>query len=60
MFEWVKDFDIQETRRVARDEGVELAGDIMVALKQGLSVEAIAKKLKTNIETVKQLKEKII
>jgi DNA-binding NarL/FixJ family response regulator len=38
---------------------VELAGDIMVALKQGLSVEAVANKLKTDIETVKQLKEKI-
>jgi hypothetical protein len=67
MFEWIEDYDVQETRRVARGEGVdigvdigvELAGDIIVALKQGLSVEAVAKKLKTSIETVNQLKEKI-
>jgi hypothetical protein len=63
MFDWIEGYDVQETRRIARSEGVgigvELAGDIVVALRQGLSVDEIAKKLKTDIDTVEQLKDKV-
>jgi mannose/fructose/N-acetylgalactosamine-specific phosphotransferase system component IIB len=57
MFSFIDGYDVQETRRVAKAEGVDLSEKIIDELKQGLSAEKVSKNLNVDFETVERFEK---
>ncbi|MGM0509463.1 MAG: Rpn family recombination-promoting nuclease/putative transposase [Fusobacteriota bacterium] len=61
MFEMAVDYDVQETRRIAMEQGIkaEKKRTIYKMLKKGLDVEMIASIMEVSVEEINSMKKKI-